>query len=376
MLIAKVLEATPQNLALAAHALQNDEVIGMPTETVYGLAASCWSIAALAEVFRVKGRPTSDPLIVHVNLKEKTLAELEALSLIDLSQIPKTSQIILHRLMAELWPGPLTLVLPKHARVPHLITSGLSTVAIRMPRHPLARELITLAKTPLAAPSANRFGRISPTTAQAVLEELGDQIHLILDGGPSEIGLESTVIALKSTGDLVILRPGGTSIERIEQLAGKSLLSPEIPSPNLPASGMASPGMLESHYAPKKPFYLLANSVSRLTLEDLKTIKAVIHSYFSQQIQMNKKNAFVGLLAFSGDPETQSKTFSQQIGFPVLIKVLSSQGNLEEAAHQLFSEMRWLDSSPVDLIFSEPSPLLEGLGLAIADRLKRAAAQK
>lgn len=366
---AKILSPNPENIQLAARAIQRHEVIGMPTETVYGLAGSGRSPEALARIFKTKERPTFDPLIIHVGPEAISTHELEKLKLIDGSQFSKDLTVCVNSLIHHFWPGPLTLVLPKHPDVPDLATSGLPTVALRMPQHPVAQALIAAAGVPLAAPSANRFGRISPTTPEAVVEELGDRIDWILDGGPCVIGLESTVIGFHQNAEAVLLRPGGTPLEKIEEIIGR-IATPSSPSKTsvFPSNSMPSPGMGESHYAPKKPFHLLPKRVTDLTSADIDRIHKTLQGLPPQSL--------LGLLILEGEAKTVGQVFSQKIGHPVVTHTLSPTGNLDEAAYHLFGEMRKLDSSPAILLFSEPCPLNFGLSYAIQDRLKRASAKK
>lgn len=367
---AQVLSPTPDHLALAAHALQRGEIGGMPTETVYGLAGSCRSEQALSRIFSAKQRPTTDPLIVHVNLLQRTLGELSDLKLIELTQISNTQRADLERLIDRFWPGPLTFVLPKHSEVHPLITGGLETVAIRMPRHPIARQLITAAGVPLAAPSANRFGRISPTTAEAVLEELGMEIDWILQGGPSDIGLESTVLAWTEAGELEVLRPGGISQEEIQSCLGRpipSLFQKKPPSLGPQNQALPSPGMLESHYAPAKPFYVLPAALLSMKESERQELRTLL--------SQTPREETLGLLLFQGDTALLTSVFEKITGHPVLARNLSIRGDTEEAARLLYAEMRFLDTSSASLLFTEPPAHLDGLGSAIADRLKRATAK-
>mgnify|MGYP002142110871 FL=1 len=363
---AKILSPTPENLTLVAQAILRGEVVGMPTETVYGLAGDCRSPLALTRIFETKERPTFDPLIVHLGSIDPQLEALVRLKLVDAAQITTRMEKQANRLMEKFWPGPLTLILPKHFSIPDLVTSGLPSVALRMPRHPVAQSLLNQVQTPLAAPSANRFGRISPTSAQAVLDELGDRIHWILEGGPSQIGVESTVIALTQPGKIRLLRPGGTPAEAIEELLGESLILPSS-SPPPPGGGQLGPGMTESHYAPEKPFCLLPRKVSELTPADFEQLRHEIS-------QIPYRLGTLGLLLLGQDPEALGQDFSRALGYPVVSRTLSLMGELSEAAQNLFSEMRYLDTSKADLIFCEPCTSKKGLGFAISDRLKRASA--
>ena len=303
----------------AAAALRSGLLVGMPTETVYGLAADALDAQAVLRVFAAKGRPSFDPLIVHVADVEEAWAVAEP--------SPRA-----RRLAERFWPGPLTLVLPRRACVPDVVTSGLVTVGVRCPDHDLARALIRAAGRPLAAPSANRFGRISPTTAAHVTEQLGSEIAGVLDGGPCRVGVESTVLLPDPMP--LILRPGGITREALADFLGEpvSLAGREQRAENLPAQ---APGMLASHYAPRTPMSLregdwpVAPHIARL--------------------------------AFRAAPPAGGPT-----------AILSPSGDLAEAAANLFAYLRRLDASGAAHIVAELVPA-EGLGLAINDRLVRAA---
>lgn len=291
----------------------------MPTETVYGLACDATNPRAVARIFDIKGRPTFDPLIVHVASVQQAaqVAELNPLA---------------QRLAQAFWPGPLTLVLPRRSLIPDLVASGLDTVGVRMPAHPLALDLITQTGRPLAAPSANPFGYISPTTARHVHDQLGAKIDAILDGGPCRIGLESTVVEVLA--DRVrVLRPGAATIDDLEAVAGRvERGQPVHERPN-------APGMFKSHYAPRKPIYLLAEGEN--PAERLPT----------------------GLIAFR----------KGRSGFARML-VLSPSGDLYEAAANLFSALREMDESGVSQICVEAVPEV-GIGVAMMDRIRRAVAR-
>lgn len=311
------------DLVAAVAALRAGRLVGMPTETVYGLAANALDPAAVLRVFSAKGRPTFDPLIVHV----ADAAQAWTVA----TPSPRA------RLLAErLWPGPLTLVLPRTAIVPDVVTSGLDTVGVRCPDHPLALALIRAAGVPLAAPSANLFGRISPTTAAHVREQLGDAVEVVLDGGPCGVGIESTVLLPDPTP--VILRPGGVTRERLEEILGEPVAVADraARAASLPQQ---APGMLPSHYAPVKPLRLRAAG------------------------EPWPRDPAIGVLAFTGRdvPGTLQH-----------VEVLSVRGDLVEAAAGLFAALRRLDASPVTSLVAELVPD-HGLGLGINDRLRRAA---
>ncbi len=350
---ARILPPTPENIAQAAEHLRAGGIVAMPTETVYGLAGSCFNQNALTRIFSTKERPQFDPLIVHI-------AESPLNLLVDESALSTPAKDRAELLTRRFWPGPLTLVLPKHSAVPDLVTSGLSTVAIRMPRHPVAKMLIEAAGTPLAAPSANRFGRISPTCAEDVARELGDRIDFILDGGPCEVGLESTVISIDAQAQVTLLRPGGISVESIENCLG-------IPIRRISDStALLSPGLLPQHYAPAKSLRLLPSPVVSLTSAQMKNLTE------KNILPPPRLAPHLGLLVFSGDEQQIGQAFAHLTERTVTTALLSVSGNLEEAAREFFKKLRFLDHSSATLIFAEPCPTENGLGLAISDRLKRA----
>jgi len=313
-----IVAATDEAIARAAEALARGEIVAFPTETVYGLGANALDAAAVAKVFAAKARPRFNPLIVHVP------GEVEAESY---ALVNDTAR----KLMRAFWPGPLSLVLPRRAgcAIADLVSAGLDTVALRAPSNPIARALLQAAKLPIAAPSANRSQRVSPTTAAHVAAELGDLPAMILDGGPCALGLESTVLGV--AGDTAtLLRPGALPREEIEKVLGHSLATPKS------GAELVSPGQMEVHYAPDTPLRLDATSP-------------------------HKGEA---LLAFGPDaPE-----FSPMIN-------LSPRGDLGEAAANFFAALRELDALGARAIAVMPVPD-RGLGEAINDRLRRAAASR
>ncbi len=306
----------------AASLLRAGCLVGIPTETVYGLAGNGLDPAAVLDIFKVKQRPAFDPLILHV----ADARQVEPL----VAEFPPMAR----QLADRFWPGPLTLLLDKSPLVPDLVTSGLPRVAIRMPAHPMARELLSMLEFPLAAPSANPFGYVSPTTARHVEQQLGQAIPYILDGGACQVGIESTIIGFES-GQPTVYRLGGLALEAIEAEVGKVVLALNQ------SSNPAAPGMLKSHYAPRKTLLLGQ-------LDDL--------------LAQHPGKA-LGILSFSHDYSGSER----------VCRVLSPAGSLEEAAMGLFGALRDLDESAVDLILAEPMPD-HGLGRAINDRLRRAAA--
>lgn len=356
IMTAKIMKPNAKALQEAAELLRKNDVVGMPTETVYGLAGNAFSEDALLRIYKTKERPTFDPLIIHIAPDESgdILTGLETQGLILTDKLGNTARERIRQLTDRFWPGPLTLVLPKDPKVPDLATSGLPTVAIRMPSHPVARSLLKAANMPLAAPSANRFGRISPTSAQDVIDELGTLIELVLDGGSCEIGLESTVLSIDPEGNMTLLRPGYVTAEAITECTGVSPAAPNASA--APKTAQNAPGMLASHYAPAKKLILLSEPVTQIvkmnqnSLEGIKTL---------------------GLLVFGPTSEAEEK-FKQLSGKQVICLSLSESGNLDEAARNLFAKMRALDESEAELLFTEPCPSAQGIGHAITDRLKRA----
>lgn len=310
----------------AAVFLRQGQLVAIPTETVYGLAGNALDVKAVSSIFETKNRPSFDPLILHV-------ASLEQVNPF-VSEFPDQ----LKRLAEAFWPGPLTVLLPRKASVPDLVTSGLGRVAVRVPNHPLTLALLAQLDFPLAAPSANPFGYISPTLAAHVAAQLGTQIPYILDGGACAVGLESTIVGIEEE-QVVIYRLGGLDISEIESLVGPVIVQAHS------SSNPTAPGQLASHYAPRKPF----------VLGDLTEL-------VPQLVQQGKK---VGVLSFS--TYFPSLSADRQV-------ILSASQDLKEAAQRLFMAMRLLDESDAELILAEFVPEI-GLGLAINDRLKRAAAQ-
>jgi len=314
----EILSASPATIARAAALLRAGGLVAFPTETVYGLGADATDDRAVARIFQAKGRPRFNPLICHL----PDLASLEALVEIDAR---------VRRLAQAFWPGPVTLVLPRRPDCPVslLCSAGLESLAVRLPEHPIARALLHETGRPLAAPSANASGKVSPTTAPHVMAELKGKVDLILDGGPCRVGLESTVVDL--TGEAAqLLRPGGLPSEDIEAVIG-ALAPPQSGQP------LASPGMLTSHYAPG----------------------------LALRLNVLAPRADEGLLAFGPKvPEGAAVTLN-----------LSPRGDLAEAAANLFAQLRALDRPGLSAIAAMPIPET-GLGRAINDRLRRAAAPR
>lgn len=363
---ARILPPTPENLQLAARELKGGQIVAMPTETVYGLAGNAFEASSLSKIFMAKERPTFDPLIVHVAMEKNTLADLMREQLIYPHDLTDTAVKQIDKLIRKFWPGPLTLVLPKSDLVPDLATSGLPTVAIRAPKHPVAQALIREFGLPLCAPSANRFGRISPTSAKDVMEELGDRIDLILDGGACEVGLESTILQVTEDGDAIQLRPGVISRKQLEETLGTSVADARE---DADGSAQVAPGRLASHYAPSKPLRLLPSAVAQMM-----TPPPIFVPTAAGAKARPKK---VGLLSLFGNAKTAAETLSEILEVPVIAETLSEKEDWAEAARTLFSKLRALDASDADLLVAEPIPesvqSSNGIAYAIADRLRRSA---
>ena len=310
-----------ETIRQAAEIIRRGGIVAFPTETVYGLGADVFNPIAAARIFEVKRRPYFDPLIVHV----ANYTDLKKLVI----EIPSDAK----GLMERFWPGPLTVVLYKKEDVPDIVTSGLPTVAIRMPKHPMTLKLIELVGSPIVGPSANLFGYLSPTTAEHVQDQLGGQVDFILDGGPCEVGVESTILSFSEEKPR-LLRPGGVPLEEIESIIGEVEMTP------VNEGKPSAPGMLPRHYAPRTPIILDWS-------------KKNLNSYRKKKI---------GFLAFQ-----ESKNF---LKFRQ-VEVLSKKGDFREAAANLFSAIRRLDALNLDLILAEAVPEV-GLGRAIMDRLRRA----
>ncbi len=317
--------AISTDLIQAKTLLESGKLVAIPTETVYGLAGNALDPIAVASIFETKNRPSFDPLIIHVSSIEAA------------KNYCREFPLPLQKLAETFWPGPLTLLLPKVVEIPDLVTSGLDRVAIRVPQHPMTLALLKTLDFPLAAPSANPFGYISPTSPAHVEAQLGKVVPLILDGGPCPVGLESTIVGMEGA-ELVVYRLGGLEIDAIEALVGPVKIQDHS------SSNPQAPGLLESHYAPTKPF----------VLGDL----AKLIPYYSQ---LGKT---VGVLSFQNFSALQP--IEKQ-------RILSKTGDLREAAANLFAAMRELDGLEVDLILAELVPNF-GLGKAINDRLQRASA--
>jgi L-threonylcarbamoyladenylate synthase len=311
------------NIDIAATLLRKGEAVAIPTETVYGLGANALNVKAVAKIFQIKQRPTFDPLIIHLSDFEKVSDYVD--------DIPDIFKVLADKYT----PGPITFLLKKKSIIPDLVTAGSPYVAVRIPSHPVIKALLEKLDFPLAAPSANPFGYISPTTAQHVADQLGNKIYYILDGGPCEVGLESTIIGMNEGGQIEVLRKGGLSVEKIMETTGPLIIR------DTSTSNPEAPGMLTSHYAPKVPL-ILANI---------------------RELPVNINPERTGIIAFNN--------FVPNIAHKHQI-VLSPSSHFGDAAFHLFAGMRYLDGCDIDIIYAELVPEHD-LGIAINDRLRRAA---
>ncbi len=326
-----IVDASDRSINLAVEVLRAGRLVAMPTETVYGLAADASNPEAVLKVFATKGRPHGHPLIVHVDA---------AARLADWAQrVPADA----FRLAEAFWPGPLTLVLERRPSVPTVVTGGLDTVAVRMPAHPVAQRLLASFGGGLAAPSANRFGRVSPTTAADVSADLGDLVEVIIDGGPCEIGVESTIVEISADQDVdaatpqvTILRPGGVSAEALAEVLGRTV--------ETTVSGEArAPGMLPSHYAPRTPVEVWGDGEAPGRVAELAST-----------------GARVGVLSLA------------EIAAPGAVVAWDAGGDVAVLARSLYQWLRQADADALDALVVVLPPA-EGLGIAVGDRLRRAA---
>jgi len=330
--------------------LRNGELVVMPTETVYGLAALASSPQGVARVFEAKERPADDPLIVHVAPQGEPLPWLTREGWIDASFAASPGGQRMAQLIDAFWPGPLTLVVPRGPKVLDAVTAGLPRVALRFPAHPVAQALIRAAGGPLVAPSANRFGRISPTTAQAAFSELGDRVSAVLDAGPCDVGVESTVLGIQDDGELTWFRPGAISREDVARATGAPTPEGRTPTPG----PQPSPGMLSSHYAPRTPLALYPSDPPWARLVEL----------------TRDRPRPLGVLLFNA---THAEAVAEMEGVAEVV-VLSPTGDPAEAAQGLYAALRRLDASPAAFLVAEAPPEGSGLYEALADRLRRASA--
>ena len=334
----QVLPVDKDSIALGAEILREGGLVGMPTETVYGLGANALNPQAVRSIFEAKGRPGDNPLIVHVSCMEEVAPLVR--------EIPKAAQ----RLMDAFWPGPMTIILPKAACIPTEVSAGLDTVGIRLPASDAARALIAAAGCPVAAPSGNRSGRPSPTTAQHMLEDMDGRIPLILDGGACEVGVESSVI--DATGEVpIILRPGGITPEMVEEVLGRVEVDEHVMSPLAEGEAVRSPGMKYKHYAPQAKTVIFEGS-------DEAVVAAICARYDAAEAAGER----VAILGFDEHDFGARNRIS-----------LGRASCPQEAAARLFAALRELDERGDTLALCEAVDMA-GIGLAVMNRMGRAAA--
>ncbi len=327
----KIHSPTDDAIRMAAECLARGELVGIPTETVYGLAACALDPVAVAKIFAAKGRPSNNPLIVH-------LAELSQLPLVTADPLDEAIAAQVD-LLSVLWPGPMTLVLPRSSRVPDAVTAGRDTVAVRIPGHEITRKLIRQCGFPLAAPSANRSTYVSPTTAEHVAEGLGEYVSMILDGGACDCGIESTIVMIEPDG-ATLLRPGIITRDELSLRLGAPV---RTLSPTTDDEDLMAPGMMREHYAPATPIR------------------------FFEPTGLSDLPARCGRIAFRTPSTSETSCFD-------VLKILSKTGDLDEVAKQLFASIRELDALGLDLILVDSCEPV-GIGQAIMDRLNRATAR-
>ena len=335
----QVLPAGEESLALASKLLHEGQLVAFPTETVYGLGANALNAEAVLKIFAAKDRPADNPLIVHIWRRE----QME-----DICEVPDAAL----PLMDAFWPGPLTLIMPRKRTISDAVTAGLDTVAVRMPSHPVADQLLRTCNLPIAAPSANRSGKPSPTAAHHVLKDMDGRIPLIIDGGESDVGLESTVVDV-CHGKPCILRPGGVTKAMLESVVGEVDVAGSVLRPLEKGEKALSPGMRYQHYAPDGQVSLVEGNEA-----DVVSALRELH----RQASENGHRACV--MCFSEHVEALRDCCPHDIG---------SRDDASQVAHRLFDTLRRLDEEHMDVIFSEVVPP-EGVGLAVMNRLGRAAA--
>lgn len=349
-------EQTEQAVAEAAALLREGGLVAFPTETVYGLGADAANGQAVEAIFAAKGRPQDNPLIVHIADQEQADALASRIGPVE------------RALMARFWPGPLTLVLPaRPGALPAAVTAGLDTVGVRMPAHPLALRLIRAAGRALAAPSANRSGRPSPTTAAHVLEDLDGAIGGVLDGGPAGIGLESTVVRVdESAGRIHVLRPGGITAAMLRQAAPHMDIA-DVSESAEQAEAPRSPGMKYTHYAPKGELTLVRCADPSASPEE--TRARVSRSMYDQLETLRAQGISTGVLLFRGEREAEPAPYPAD-----LVIDCGPPDRPEEAARRLYAALRQFDDANVAAIFAEALPE-DGIGRAVMNRLRKAAAR-
>lgn len=332
------------HVAEAAEVIRSGGLVAFPTETVYGLGANALSEQAVRRIYEAKQRDLRDPCIVHV-------ASLARATELAAQQSPQ-----LEALARAFWPGPLSIIVKKSPAIPDIVTAGLSAVALRMPDHPVARALIEASDVPIAAPSANLFGHVSPTTADHVLADLDGRIDMVLDAGSSEVGIESTVIDVTRT-PARILRPGAVTAEMLATVLGSVVGVPSREEPGGPDTSMPAPGLSQKHYAPDSEVVLFGG-----------TRDHALASLREEALRLVKTGAVVAILVVDEDIADATLPDARVVS-------LGSQGNLPQVAHRLFATLRDLESDGVQFILTRTIGA-EGIGAAIQDRLTRAAASK
>ena len=333
----QLLPVTPENIALAGKLIREGQLVAFPTETVYGLGANALDADAVSRIFEAKGRPGDNPLIAHISAME----QLDPLIAAEPGENAR-------RMMDAFWPGPLTMIFPRSEKVPLTVTAGLDTVAVRFPAHPAARALIDAAGCPIAAPSANRSGRPSPTTARHVLEDMDGRVPLILDGGACDVGLESTVVDMTGP-EPRILRPGGVTREMIASVTGAASVDPAVMRPLREGETARSPGMKYRHYAP----------TGQLTIVKGAHASEAICRLYDDALAEGRRPL---ILALSGHVDAYGRRRVRSLG-----------ADASGMAHEIFARLREADALDADVIFSE-AVSTDGVGLAVMNRLGRAAA--
>ncbi len=341
---------TSQQIQEAARWLRQGEVVAFPTETVYGLGANAFDEQAVQRIFEVKGRPNDNPLIVHVS----RLEDVEKI----VDEIPEQAQCLMDRF----WPGPLSLVLPQAKAVCPGVTAGLSTVAVRMPDHPLALALIQAAQTPLAAPSANRSGKPSPTSAEHVLQDLGESIVGVLDGGPTGVGLESTVVDL-SGAEPMILRPGSITQEALEDVLGPVRTDPALEDMDFKPK---SPGVKYQHYAPQGELWLVSDEHGL----------SAMRQFIIQKVTAEQHNGYkTGIITTAEGRPIYASAFGGTGGHAPLVLSLGRRADPARMARRLYAVLRQFDQAGIERIYAETFPAT-GVGAALMNRLLKAAAYR
>ncbi len=335
----RVSSADEAVLAEASKLLAEGQLVAFPTETVYGLGANALNAQAVLNIFAAKGRPADNPLIVHIWNREQ---------LAGICDVPEIAE----KLMDAFWPGPLTMLMPRKSTIPDAVTAGLSTVAVRMPSHPVAAALLKQCNLPIAAPSANRSGKPSPTTAAHVLEDMQGIIPLIIDGGSCDVGVESTVLDI-CNGTPCILRPGGVTKDMLEKVVGEVKVAGSVLRPLQAGEKALSPGMRYKHYSPD-------GQVTLVEGEEQQVVPALAKLYQHASTAGHRTS----VMCFTEHMEALKDCHPHDIG---------SRDKPEEVAHRLFDTLRRMDEEKMEAIFSEVVPP-EGMGLAVMNRLGRAAA--